>query len=311
MLKIDTFAGFPACTDLSKLSADIAIIGIPQGTGYNPGEPSHSAQAPIAIRRAANRYAERIDSYDFDLGGTLLDNRNISVVDCGDLPVGISDPAGNRKRITENVSAILTAGAVPIVLGGDDSVPIPFFRAFQGYDPITIVQVDAHIDWCHEVNGVSEGLSSAMRRASEMPWIDNLIQVGIRGVGSAREEEVSAARAYGTQIITAKEVHDRGVEWIMDLIPEGKNCLLTLDCDGLDPSIMPAVMAPAPGGLSYEQVLDLLHGIAKKTNMVGCDLVEFVPEKDTNGLAALTAARIVFNMIGSLVRSRRFAKQEL
>jgi agmatinase len=201
---------------------------------------------------------------------------------------------------------MLDAGAVPIVLGGDDSVPIPFFDAYQGHGPLTVVQVDAHIDWRHEVNGITDGYSSTMRRASEMPWIDRLIQVGMRGVGSARPQEVAAARAYGAEIITAKEVRDGGVERILNLIPKATACLVTIDCDGLDPTIMPAVNAPLPGGLSYPLVLDLIHGLAQKADVRGFDLVEFQPDRDINGLGALTAARIVFNIIGALVRHKHF-----
>ena len=87
--------------------------------------------------------------------------------------------------------------------------------------------------------------------------------------------------------------------------------MLTIDCDGLDPSIMPAVNAPVPGGLSYRQIVDLLHGLTKKANVHGFNLVEFVPEKDINGLTALTAARIVFNMIGALVRSTFFVQRRI
>jgi len=302
MSSADTFAGFPACADVSGLSADIAIIGIPNMTPYRPGEQSHAAQAPTAIRRATARYTTMLGNYDFDLGGPLFDNRNIRVVDCGDLPGDPSDPSGNRDRVSKKIRTIIDAGTFPIVLGGDDSVPIPFFRAYQECGPITVVQVDAHIDWRHDVNGVTESPSSTMRRASEMPWIERLIQVGMRGVGSARDEEVAAAKAYGAEIVTAKEVHEKGVERILNLVPEGSACILTIDCDGLDPSIMPAVRSPVPGGLSYWQVIDLLHGLTKKGKMLGFDLVEFVPAKDPDGLAALTAARIVFNMIGSLVR---------
>ena len=301
-----TFAGLPACMDLDDLSAQIAVIGIPHGTSYNPGKLSHSAEAPAAIRHAAERYARMRDHYDFDLGGPLLANRSVRVVDCGDLAGDPGDPASNCKRAMEKMRSILKAGAVPIVLGGDDSVPIPFFRAYQGYGPLTIVQIDAHMDWRHEVNGVTEGPSSTMRRASEMPWIGRLIQVGIRGVGSARIEEVDAARAYGAEIITAKEVHEKGVQQILSLVPDGSACLMTIDCDGLDPSIMPAVNAPVPGGLSYRQVIDLMHGLAQKSEIQGFDLVEFAPDKDMNGLAALTAARIVWNMIGALVRYKPF-----
>jgi agmatinase len=94
-------------------------------------------------------------------------------------------------------------------------------------------------------------------------------------------------------------------------VPDGSACLLTLDCDGFDPSIMPGVKAPMPGGLSYGQVVDILHGLVRKGNVCGFNLVEFMPEKDINGLTALTAARIVFNMIGALVRSTFFAQSRI
>ena len=298
-----TFAGLPACTDLTALKAEIAIVGAPHGTSYQGGEASHAALGPEAIRRAAERYGAMVHHHDFDLGGPLLAGRDVGVVDCGDLPGDPGDPAGNRRGITEAIRTVLGAGAVPIVLGGDDSIPIPFFRAFEGRGPLTVVQVDAHIDWRHEVDGVTEGPSSTMRRASEMDWIERLVQVGIRGVGSARAEEVEAAREFGVELVTAREVEAEGVGSVLRRIPEGVPCLLTLDCDGLDPSVLPAVKAPVPGGLTYRQVIDLIHGLAQRADLRGFDLVELVPEKDVNGLGALTAARIVWNAIGALARA--------
>jgi agmatinase len=304
-----TFAGLPPWEDTRGLMADIAIMGIPHGTSYSPGTPSYSVNAPTAIRKAAERYGKMIDHHDYDLGGPLLDNRDILVVDCGDLPGDPFDPAGNHRRSEERIRDVVDTGAVPIVLGGDDSVTIPFLRAFRGKGIFTVVQIDAHIDWRHDINGITEGPSSPMRRASEMPWIDTLIQAGMRGVGSARAEDVEAAQTYGAGIIPAKAVQDRGIDQILNRVAIGSACLLTIDFDGLDPSIMPAVNTPMPGGLSYPQIVDLLHGLTKKANVCGFNLVEFVPEKDTNGLAALTAARIVFNMIGALVRSTFFAQR--
>jgi agmatinase len=84
---------------------------------------------------------------------------------------------------------------MPIVLGGDHGIPIPVLRAFEGRGPITLVQIDQHIDWRDEVNGVREGLSSPIRRASEMSHIGEIFQIGLRATGSARTEEVEAARA--------------------------------------------------------------------------------------------------------------------
>jgi agmatinase len=86
------------------------------------------------------------------------------------------------------------------------------------------------------------------------------------------------------------------------LIPDSSEVLVTIDCDGLDPAIMPAVIGPAPGGLSYWQVVTLLQGVAAKARIACFDIVEFMPERDPQGLAALTAARLVCNAIGLIAR---------
>lgn len=298
-----TFYGLPSCkTDVVQLvDVDIAILGIPHAASYD-GKTSHSAGAPQSIRAVSRKYADEIDHYDFDLEGPLLADKSIRVVDCGDLPGDPKDSEGNFNHIVTTVKTILSAGAVPVILGGDDSVPIPFFSAFEDMDPVTIVQIDAHIDWRNEVHGVTHGYSSTMRRASEMPWVNKIIQTGMRGVGSARAQEVADAKAYGAVFVTAKAVAEKGVQAVLDHIPAGSPCILTLDCDGLDPSIMPAVMAPSPGGLTYRQVIDIIHAIPMVGNLMGFDLVEFAPDKDIRSLGAITAARIVCNAIGTLVR---------
>jgi arginase family enzyme len=83
---------------------------------------------------------------------------------------------------------VLDRGAVPFLLGGDDSLPIPMLEAFGAHrgKRLTILQIDAHIDWRDEVGGERLGLSSTMRRASEMGHVERIIQVGQRGIGSAR-----------------------------------------------------------------------------------------------------------------------------
>jgi agmatinase len=299
----NTFYGLPYCSpdSIKQGQVHIAILGIPEAASYD-GKASHSAGAPQAIRAAARRYANEFDHYDFDLGGPLIDDKSKQVIDCGDLAGDPQDPEGNFQKIERTVKSLRSAGAVPVILGGDDSVPIPVFSAFEDSDPLTIVQIDAHIDWRHERYGVTHGYSSTMRRAAEMPWIGTIIQVGMRGVGSARPQEVADANAYGVKFITAREVFKHGVQAVLDQVPEGNPCIVTIDCDGLDPAVMPAVMAPAPGGLTYRQVIDIIHGVARTGNLVGFDLVEFAPQKDINSLGAITAARIVCNAIGTLVR---------
>ena len=144
-----------------------------------------------------------------------------------------------------------------------------------------------------------------MRRASEMPWIRGMVQVGLRGTGSARAGEVADARAWGSRLVPAADVHRLGIARVLDLVDADARCLVTLDCDGLDPSILPAVLARAPGGLLYWQVLELLAGLAAKCRIVGFDLVEFMPSRDTTGISALTAARLVCNAIAAIATSQK------
>lgn len=297
-----TFLGFPACPEPGELEAEIAILGAPCASPY-PSVGAYCAGAPAAIRAGIAGYAAVRDHHDFDLGGPLLGETGARVVDCGDLPYDEDDAPGNRERIRGAVATILARGARPVVLGGDDSIPIPVIQAFEGRGPLTVVQIDAHIDWRDEVQGERFGLSSTMRRASEMPWVERIVQVGARAMGSARSGDYRDALDWGALFVLARDFHARGPRAVLDLVPDGAEVLVTLDVDGLDPWIMPAVIGPAPGGLGYWDAVELLHGLAGKADIVGFDIVEFMPARDIQGLAALTAARIVCNVLGLMARA--------
>ena len=163
--------------------ADIILLGAPAATPYK-SVGSYCATAPEAIR-AAFGWPGVLGHHDFDIDGFLLPP-GTSALDWGNLDYSETDFASNRESIRTHVEAILGAGAVPLVLGGDDSIPIPVLQAYRDHGPLTILQFDAHIDWRDEVAGETRGLSSNMRRASEMGWVENIIQVGARGIGSAR-----------------------------------------------------------------------------------------------------------------------------
>ena len=273
--EFQSFHDFPIITDLDNFEADIAFLGIPFGDPYSMAEVSNDqSTAPTHVRRYCERALRGLDRYDFDIGGTLLNGEDIKVVDCGDVIGEANDIAGNHDRSEKAVRKILSAGALPIILGGDHAVPIPVFRAFEDYGPITLVQVDAHIDWRDVFHGVRYGLSSVMRRASEMDHIKEIFQIGLRSAGSARPEETQAALDYGANLITDIELQEVGMKAILDRIPDGNNYYLTIDADGVDPTIMPAVAGPAPGGVSYPQMRTLIQGLVNKGNMLGMDIVD-------------------------------------
>ncbi len=281
-----------------------AIFGVGHGTTYPGRDSGGHALAADAIRAASQEDASLIERWDFDLDGPLFNGGPVSCVDAGDVETVTDDGVGNRARIEQKTREVLGQGAVPVMIGGDDSVPIPFLAAFAGHGAIWVLQIDAHIDWRDEVDGERFGYSSPMRRASEMAHVAGIVQVGIRSVGSAGLAEIDAANAYGSRIVTAREVHTRGVETALHHLPEGAQIVVTLDCDGLDPSIMPGVAARTPGGLSYTQTIDLVAGAARRGRIVGMDLVELLPTTDLNGVSALTASRILVNAIGTIVRQR-------
>ena len=300
-----SFLYAPIQTDLDGLDAHVAFLGIPHGSAYEPHALANDQiHAPDSVRRATDRVCRSLERYDYDVGGPIYDNRALKVVDVGNVPYDLTVQGGDHyRRAEEAVRRILAAGAMPVTLGGDHGIPIPILRALSDEGPVTLIQIDAHIDWRKEVNGVTDGLSSPIRRASEMDHIGEIFQIGIRAQGSARTEEHEAAMAYGARIVPAFEVHDAGIESVLARIPEGGRYYITIDADGLDPSVMPAVEGPAPGGLSFHQVRKLIHGLVGRGRVLGLDIVEICPSRDLNEITSITAGRIIANLIGAAVRA--------
>lgn len=303
----ETFLHAEKCPDLDHLDADIAFLGVPFGQSYSFGEiASEQSLMPGAMRAASSLIVRSVERYDFDLGGPLYDNRPIRTVDCGNIAADHLNPSAHAARAEAAVRKIIAAGAMPIVLGGDHGVPIPVFRALDSLGPITLIHIDQHLDWRDEINGVREGLSSPVRRASEMDHFTDIFQIGLNGTGSARQEEVDAAHAYGANLITAYEVHDTGMDAVLARIPDGGNYYITLDMDGMNAGIAPGVFAPCPVGLHHHQVRKLIHGLVAKGRVVGMDAVEIVPSMDINQITCITAGRLIANLIGAATRANYF-----
>lgn len=298
-----TFLGLElVAADDDVRGVDVVVIGAPCATPYSSVGP-YCKDAPTAIRAASAAYSGIRHHHNFDLDGPML-REGTSAVDIGDVPWDDTAYEANRAAIRHTCETVLAAGAVPVVLGGDDSIPIPVLQAYADQGPITIVQIDAHIDWRDEVQGERWGLSSTMRRASEMEHVGEMIQVGRRGVGSARPADLAAAEARGVNFFSARDVHRQGIAQIIHLVPVGGNVFITVDVDGLDPSIVPGVIGPEPGGLTYFQTIEIIDGVADRARLVGFDVVEFVPERDVNGIGALTTFRLAAHAIGRISRQR-------
>ncbi len=306
----DTFMGVERIAPDEVPERAIAVIGIPGATPY-ASAGAYCRAAPEAIRNESARYSSTIMHHNFDLGGALLP-KGARLFDVGDLEFDSKDFGGNRKRIRTTVNMFLTRSVVPVVLGGDDSVQIPVIEAFASQSEITILQIDAHIDWRDEVQSERFGLSSTMRRASEMAGVKTIVQVGARGVGSARTADMEAAIAYGVRLFDMQRIRREGIAAAVDAIPTDAPVVVCLDVDGLDPSVVPGVIGRSPGGLTYGEVAQLITGAAGRAPIIGFNIVELVPENDIDGQGVLVAARLCMLGIGLAARAQfRHASQDL
>jgi agmatinase len=124
----------------------------------------------------------------------------------------------------------------------------------------------------------------------------------LRGVGSARLEDVAAARAAGNSLVTARELRARGAAAAVEALPEGAPLVVSLDLHGLDPSVAPGVRAAAPGGLGYDEACDLLAAALDRAPLGAAAITELAPALDPQALTALTAVRLAVHLLAGVAR---------
>lgn len=302
---ISTFGKRVYQPDWSRIEADVAILGAPFdfGTQFRAG----ARFGPRAVRDASTLFSfGHGGAYDHEDDCTYL-GPDVRIVDLGDADIVHTDTVTSHANIKAGVRAILNAGALPVVIGGDHSINIPCIDAFEGQGPIHILQIDAHLDFVDERHGVRNGHGNPMRRAAEKPWVSGLTQVGIRNVSSTARDGYEAARAMGSDILSVRQARALGPQGVIDRIPQGAQVYVTLDIDGFCPSIAPGTGTPSHGGFLYYEVLEMLQALARRHDVVGMDLVEVAPDYDHSGSTAILAAQVLLNFLGFVFHARRAA----
>ena len=299
---IATFGKYPYVADWDAIEADAAILGAPFdfGTQWRAG----ARFGPRAIREASTLFAfGHAGAYDHEDDVTYL-GEGTRIVDLGDADIVHTDTLRSHRNIETGVRKVLSAGALPVVLGGDHSINIPCINAFADQAPIHIVQIDAHLDFVDERHGVRFGHGNPMRRAAEQAHVSGLTQLGIRNVSSTAKEGYDAAREMGSDILSVRQVRALGAEAVVARIPAEARLYLTIDIDGFDPSIAPGTGTPSHSGFLYYEVLEILAALAKRQPIVGIDLVEVAPDYDQTGSTAILAAQLLLNVIGRVLHAR-------
>jgi agmatinase len=297
---IRSFLDWPVVTDPARWSADVALIGIQHSEPYaGDPKPNDQARAPDALRLASSNISFGPNQWDFEFDGPRAACLPERCLDLGNVAWVTGSYDDYAAQISDRLRHLWRQNTQIIVVGGDHGVTIPALDALDALgESVYIVHVDAHLDWREEVGGVRRGYSSPLRWASRKSWVNGMTQIGMRSTGSARAGEVKAAREYGSKIFTADAVRSHGLEPVLATIPADLPLYVTIDADGMDPTEMPGVMAPAPGGLRYEQVAPFLRALAERQRIIGIDVVEIAPQFDlANGLTCITGGRLILNAI--------------
>jgi agmatinase len=295
------FLDWPVATDSAGWSADVALIGIQHSEPYaHDPRPNDQARAPDSVRLRSEQISYTREQWDFDLN-TPLAALLPRCIDMGNVAWTGGSYDDYSAAISARVRYLWKQGAQVFALGGDHGVTIPMLDALDAVgESVHVFHVDAHLDWREEVGGVTRGYSSPLRWAAHKPQVTGMTQVGLRQTGSARRPEVEAARAYGSHLFPAEELHEKGWEPVLATIPKGSAVYVTIDADGMDPTEMPGVMAPSPGGILYREIAPVLRRIARNHRVVGMDVVEIAPSYDSaNGITAIMAGRLMVNVLGA------------
>ena len=298
-----SFSGIPYTQDLQELEgADVAIIGAPMDdlVSDRPG----TRFAPRAIRAASCPPGPHLEA-----GVDAFEE--LRVVDFGDAPVLPADPARSHAAIENTVSQALSAGATPMVLGGDHSITEPNVRACAAvHGPVGLIHFDTHTDTGSEVFGATLSHGTMMRRLVEGGHVDGTryAQIGLRGYWPG-QEIFGWQRERGITSLFMHEVRDQGIEEIvrraLQAVGDGP-VFLSVDIDVLDPAFAPGTGTPEPGGMSTAELMWAVREVAAKTRLVGADLVEVIPTGvGSADITALAADRIVREILTGTALKRK------
>src|SRR3954470_768206 len=307
-----TFLGVPAVDveDTSALAAaDVVVVGAPfdGGTSHRPG----TRFGPTAIRQtdylpqdgSRPHLALRVDAL-----------QDLKVVDMGDVEM----PPGEIERalhaLEDAVYAVASAGAVPLVLGGDHSIALPDATGVArhlGYGKVSMIHFDAHADTGDIEFGSLYGHGQPMRRLIESGALrgDRFLQIGLRGYWP-EPETLDWMASQNMRSFEMTEIVHRGLneclsEAFVIAMDDCDGVFLSVDIDVCDPGHAPGTGPPQPGGLSARELLDAVRRICLELPVVGVDVVEVAPPYDHADITAALGNRVVLGAGTAIARRRQ------
>jgi arginase family enzyme len=286
-----TFLGTPTCAasagELASRGARAAFVGVPVDTHVVPMRPG-TTLGPAACRAASQQYA----GYP-TLEHELVVTEWWRLVDCGDASIGVGDIARFHAAIGAAAGELLDGGAMPILFGGDHSVPVAAMPALASRvaGRVGFLSIDAHLDTAEEVDGERMTMASPVARVLDQPNVhpQNVAVLGARGLANSCEE-IENAQRLGVRIFPMVEILNRGLTPVLDealdAVWDGvETVYVSFDNDAADASVAPGTTAPEPFGFTSRELLQI-------ADTIGCrgvgllDVVELSPTYDPAGITA-------------------------
>lgn len=267
----------------SYSEAKVVILPVPYEatTTYKKG----CGEAPLSIIQASRfveLYDEELECEPYKIGIYTKDEMEFSLTD-------LEKPL---KEIKNYVKKVIDDNKFPVIIGGEHTVSLGCVLAFKGkYPSLSVLQFDAHPDLRNFYQKTKFSHATVARRILEnFP----VVQVGIRTLS---KEEAKFYKNNSVIVFFAREIlNNLDLDKIISSLSD--NVYITIDMDVFDPSIVPAVGTPEPGGLSWYDVLKILKEVFKKKNVVGVDVVEVSPIAGAGHLSEFVAAKLIYKIIG-------------
>ncbi|ANW95426.1 agmatinase [Wenyingzhuangia fucanilytica] len=262
-----------------KETAKVVLIPVP----YNGTDSwqNGSDKGPDAFLKAS----ENLELYDIETDSEVYKQG----VFLADAVAENKTPEAMSAAVYENVKTYLNTNKFVTIVGGEHSVSIGAIKAFNEHvDNITVLQIDAHAGIRKEHKGSKINHSCSMYHASQ---VTNLVQVGVRSMGHIEKTVIDYDKVFFAHDLATDDYWmENAIEAMTD------DVYISFDLDGFDPSIMPSVANPEPGGLFWYETLDFLRKVFEEKNVVGFDIVELCPNEHDKTSDAL-AAKLYYKML--------------
>ncbi|MCK4404013.1 MAG: agmatinase [candidate division Zixibacteria bacterium] len=289
----DNFLGLPSeFTEFEKSEFVILPVPYEQTTTYQKG----TRNAPAAIIAAS----QEVETFDEEL---KFEACKAGIRTQNQMEITTLGPQRMLEKIYQATKELVNKRKKVVMVGGEHTISIGAVKAFcEKYPNLSVLQMDAHADLRDSYQENRFSHACVMRRIGEL---SHFVGVGIRNLS---EEEHKFIQQNKIDVFFAQDLRncDRWKEEALERV--GSDVYLTFDLDVFDPSIMPAVGTPEPGGLLWYETMDFLKKLVYEKNLVGLDVVELCP---IPGLVApdFLAARLIYKIISYMVNKRRLKNQ--